>query len=322
MDIRVILNNGKNPKWKYYLKNIIVNAIPTFFFQHRLKHYLEIYKKRSDKDYILERVNYYNKLDKIIELSSSAPTIRENSTKNGKVYYFDTKEITRYLKSSLRWFFCFGDVIHVPKNPSIVKSRPIHGDNENSIILKLDKVRHFIFLKDKIEFSKKQNKAIFRGKMVGKPHRIAFMEKYFGNPMFDLGDVSKNTPNPNWIVPKITLQDHLKYKFIMAIEGNDVASNLKWVMSSNSIAVMPKPTYETWFMEGKLIPNFHYIEIKADYSDIEEKLNYYIQREEESLEIIKNANAYCSQFFDSKREKLISILVMKKYFEKTKQSIL
>ena len=32
------------------------------------------------------------------------------------------------------------------------------------------------------------------------------------------------------------------------------------------VAVMPKPKYESWFMEGKLIPNYHYILIKDDYS--------------------------------------------------------
>ena len=40
----------------------------------------------------------------------------------------------------------------------------------------------------------------------------------------------------------LTIREHLDYKFIMALEGNDVASNLKWVMSSNSIAVMTRPT--------------------------------------------------------------------------------
>ena len=41
---------------------------------------------------------------------------------------------------------------------------------------------------------------------------------------------------------KVSIDYHLKHKFILCIEGNDVASNLKWVMSSNSVAVMPKPS--------------------------------------------------------------------------------
>ena len=105
----------------------------------------------------------------------------------------------------------------------------------------------------------------------------------------------------------------------MAIEGNDVASNLKWIMSSQSIAVMPRPKYETWFMEGTLIPNHHYIEIKDDFSDLIERVNFYEQNPELAKNIIKNANEYVKQFKDKKREKLLGILVMKKYFEKTGQ---
>ena len=99
------------------------------------------------------------------------------------------------------------------------------------------------------------------------------------------------------MTPKKTIREHLDYKFIMALEGNDVASNLKWVMSSNSIAVMTRPTCETWFMEGKLIPDYHYIEIKDDLSDLEEKLNYYIAHPAEAEQIVEHAHEYVSQIF-------------------------
>ena len=105
----------------------------------------------------------------------------------------------------------------------------------------------------------------------------------------------------------------------MCVEGVDVATNLKWVMSSSSIAVMPKPEIESWFMEKTLIPDFHYIEIKRDYSDLEEKLKYYINNKDKCLEIIKNANKYTSQFKNKKIEDIISLLVLKKYFYFTNQ---
>lgn len=103
---------------------------------------------------------------------------------------------------------------------------------------------------------------------------------------------------------KCTLHQHLKYKFVISLEGNDVASNLKWIMSSNSIEIMPKPTYETWFIEGKFVAEHHYIEIKEDYSNLEQRLNYYIENPEKASIIIKNANEYVSRFFDEKREQL------------------
>ena len=90
-------------------------------------------------------------------------------------------------------------------------------------------------------------------------------------------------------------------------------------MSSNSIAVMPRPTCETWFMEGTLIPDYHYIEIKADFSDLEERLNYYIEHIDEAQEILKHAHEYVAQFKNRERENLISLLVLDKYFEMTGQ---
>lgn len=121
--------------------------------------------------------------------------------------------------------------------------------------------------------------------------------------------------NPLWIKPKISIEKHLDYKFILSLQGNDVATNLKWIMSSNSIAVMPKPTIETWFMEGTLIADYHYIEIASDYSDLEEKLNFYLKSPQKCLEIIRNANAYCAQFWDRNTEKLCSLMVLEKYFK-------
>ena len=138
------------------------------------------------------------------------------------------------------------------------------------------------------------------------------------NPMFqNLGECAARHPNEQWIVEKMTLRQHLDYKFILSLEGNDVASNLKWVMSSNSLAVMPRPTCETWFMEGRLIPNYHYVEIKPDFSDLEERLNYYIAHPQEAEEIIRHAHEYVEQFKDPERERLVSLFVLKKYFEET-----
>ena len=150
------------------------------------------------------------------------------------------------------------------------------------------------------------------------PHRVRFLEMYFNHPMCNIGQVNRDV-NTQFINTRMTISEHLDYKFILCLEGWDVASNLKWVMSSNSLAVMTKPIYETWFMEGTLIPNYHYVLIKDDYTDLEERLNYYIEHTDEALKIIENAHEYQKQFKNKKQEDLISLLVLNKYFEKTKQ---
>lgn len=72
-------------------------------------------------------------------------------------------------------------------------------------------------------------------------------------------------------------------------------------------------------MEGCLIPNYHYVEIKSDYTDFEDQMNYYIKHTDKAMQIVKNANEYVKQFKNNKLERLISLMVVDKYFEKTGQ---
>nr|WP_255491164.1 glycosyl transferase family 90 [Dysgonomonas sp. 520] len=273
-----------------------------------------------DLEYINYRLNYYNRLEEKYTLPDEmAESLSGFKLENHrKVYFFDTFEYARYFPQDLQIIPLFGDIIHVPEYPSLVKSRPIEGDNANSVVLKLDKIRHFLFLNDKKSFKEKKDMLIFRGK-VRQEHRIRFMDMYYNkSPRIDIGQVNI-TPDAKYPANRLTIGEQLDYKFILSIEGNDVASNLKWVMSSNSLAVMPKPKYETWFMEGTLIPDYHYVLIKDDYSDLEERMDYYIQNPDKAQQIIDNAHEYVNQFKNKEREDLLSLLVLKKYFQKTGQ---
>jgi hypothetical protein len=315
--IKKILDRHKNNKFLYYVRSFSSYVLPAKFFRARLNRKLAAIKDYDIND-IKKRVNYYNLLTGKHELKNSA--VKLCNLKLGKkdtTYFFDTYEYTRYFNDQLKANFIFGDVIDVPDEPTILKSRPVRGNNANSVLLNLNKVRHFIFTNDRKEFGKKKDMLVWRGG-VYQPHRIRFMEMYFNHPLCNIGQINTGQ-NQHWVMERLTIGEHLDYKFVLCLEGNDVASNLKWVMSSNSIAVMPKPSYETWFMEGTLVPDFHYILIKDDYSDLEEKLHYYTRNTEAALQIIKNANQHIEQFKDKKREDLISLLVLQKYFYKTGQ---
>lgn len=310
------LNKGKNLKFFYYLRNVCGSLLPNAFYRSRLQRNLHSIEFRDDKAYIHERADYYNKLRRKTPLPESAKLVGDFRLKgHHSTYFFDSYQYVRWFPKKFHWAYVFGDVITVPEVPSVVKSRPLGVDNSNSILLNMDKVRHFVFLNDRIAFKDKVDKVVFRGNIDGKCRRIDFVKKYQNHPMCDVGDIDYHDGCNH--VGKMTIHEHLNYKFIMALEGNDVATNLKWVMSSNSIAVMPAPTCETWFMEGTLKPDYHYIEIKADYSDLVEKLDYYIQHPDEAQRIIDHAHEYVRQFQDHKREKLISLLVLDNYFKYT-----
>lgn len=322
-------NSGKNSKPAYYILSYLKLMMPRWVLRRWLRRVLSTSASRSDYGYIARRVDYYCRLKDAspaekAQWMQSFTAIGSQRIKSPKVYYLDSLTYARCFPKSMKWNLCAGDVNFVPAEPSIVKSRPIGSDNANGVIMKLDKVRHFVFIHDSYTWESKLDKVIFRG-AIGqkdgsdyKENRYIFIQKYFSHPMCDLGEIAENgCVNALWVRPKISIYDHLRYKFIMSLEGNDVASNLKWVMSSNSIAVMPKPKFETWFMEATLIPDYHYIEIKEDYSDLESKLNFYINHPDEANAIIRHAHEYVAQFRDSRREDVISLLVLNKYFKLT-----
>ncbi len=316
--LKKLSTKHKNNKVWYYFKNFARQLFPKSAYQSRLPLKLATLND-FDVEYIKKRVNYYNRLTENIQLSTEIKSLAEfKRRKKHKTYFFDTYEYSRYFDTRLRMGFKSGDVIHVPEEPTIVKSRPIAGNNLNSVLLNLDKVRHFTFLHDKKDFTGKKNMLVSRN-FASQPHRIKFLEMYINHPLCNIGKINKSHGRLELLRDIMTIEEHLDYKFILCIEGNDVATNLKWVMSSNSLAVMPKPKYETWFMEGTLIPNYHYVLINDDYSDFEERMNYYIEHTDEALEIIRNAHQYIEQFKNRKREDLISLLVLEKYFYKTGQ---
>lgn len=324
------LTSGKPNKLLYFTRGLIgATIIPRSLYRHRLAQLLAETASGDEADYIRNRADYYCRLTKPFAVPSDDSTKRDRSwllytgplggyRRNTfhTAYYLDQLELTRYFDPSLRWQFCPGDVYFTPQSPTIVKSRLLTDDNSNSVILKLDKLRHFMFVNDPIPFTRKPHTLIFRGKIRQSRLRTAFMERFGSHPGFDCGVVGRNEGCPEaWMKPKKTIREHLDYKFIMAIEGNDVASNLKWVMSSNSLAVMPRPTCETWFMEGRLRGGVHYVEVRDDFSDLEEKVAYYTAHPDEAEQIIHNAHEWVAQFRNTRRERLIGLTVLDRYFK-------
>ena len=277
MGILAFLANRKykNNRPAYYARAILRELFPDYFCRIQLK--LKLKKQNGfDIEYIQKRVNYYNKLMNCKPPFNFQVQLREfKIPPKIRAYYFDSYEYTRFFSKNLKATFLPGDITHVPDFPTIVKSRPISDRNANSVILNLDKVRHFIFVNDKRPLAAKKNVLVGRG-AVTQPHRKRFLEMYFGHQLCNVGQVNQDDMENKYLVDKMTIDEQLEYKFILSLEGNDVATNLKWIMSSNSLAVMPRPKYETWFMEGTLIPNYHYVLINDDYSDLEERLKHYI----------------------------------------------
>ncbi len=285
----------------------------------------DLLSDQSIAEDVYDRLHYYNRMSRKFSLelmaldctTRNAPQVmhaRDLSQVNIPTMY--RCDLLRHLKSfsdELMISFEAGDVTRIPDVCRIVKSRPITpvGQNNNSVLMKLDRLRHFNFINDPYRFEDKKNKLVWRG-VAYQPHRRACLEKCFELPCCNIAQVGN--ANEYAFGNYLSLGQQLCYKYILCIEGNDVATNLKWAMSSRSLCFMNKPKYETWFMEGRLQAGVHYVELAPDYSDLSEKIAYYNANPDLANKIIDNANKYVNQFRYGLKEDLISLLVLEKFF--------
>ncbi|MDF3822519.1 glycosyl transferase family 90 [Leptospira sp. 96542] len=310
-----IFRKNQPSKFAFYVGNILSGLTPDFLSQAARKKILSQYQRQPEAE-IDNRVTYYNKLGAAFTPSAQATTLKELSPTDRSAYYLDFRSVARYFPSDLIFDRQFGDVDQTPSHPTFVKARPLEGDNSNAVLLKLNSVRHFNLVDDSVPFEAKLDKVVWRGATNSWHHRADMLRRYFNNPLCDVG-VNKpffDTKSTDFVRPSMSLDEQLRYKFVLSLEGNDVATNLKWIMSSNSLAFMRRPRFETWFMEGRLQAGVHYVLLKDDFSDLEEKIDYYSTHAAEARDIVQNANRYVAQFRDRRRERLISLLVLQKYF--------
>jgi len=297
-------------KLDYYTRNVTLRVMPRALFVARLPRLLDSLSDYSSEE-ILARVDYCNKLSELFFVDRAALPCRLKDVQSA--YYFDFQRHLRYFPSSVRYYFRFSDETCAPGRPTFLKTRCIAGPNSDSVLLNLGALRHFRFVDDKTAFESKKPVAVFRGACKQR-HRQYFLEQTAGLSCTDIGDTRKQAARPEFRRQYLTMDEQLSCKFIISVEGNDVATNLKWIMSSNSLCFMRRPMFETWFMEGRLEPGRHYVLLRDDYSDLSEKIDFYTRNTGEALAIIRAAHDHVNQFKDRKKERLVFLLVMAKYF--------
>ncbi|MCX7215904.1 MAG: glycosyl transferase family 90 [Burkholderiales bacterium] len=305
----------KNSRVAYYAKAYGKLILPDRFFQHKAERLLFQYPVIPPD--LQGRLDYYCKLVAPFNLTGST-TLTDIRSHPRTTYFLDFYPFIRAFPDAQRFNTLFGDVTTIPKQPSFVKSRPIEGDNKNSVLMKLGSVRHFTFVKDPLDFRKKHSALVWRGRLhpaITKERRLDFLREFTGKPRLDIGHINRGNVFPEFRRERLSIPDQLNFKYILSLEGVDVATNLKWIMSSNSLCFSQRLKFETWYMEGRLQPGVHYVEIADDFSDVEQKIDYYENHPSEAEQIIANANAYTQQFFNQEVEDLLSYLVVKRYLE-------
>lgn len=185
------------------------------------------------------------------------------------------------------------------------------------IVWKLNTKRHYgnfdkVYKYDTAWESKK-NVAIFRGALNGIIHnnrtltdeekcmkleRCQLVYKNANSTIIDakLTNARGRIPDILHGVPLVSdvikVRDMLKYKGLIIIEGNDVASGLKWALLSQSVVLMAPPKHTSWAMEELLEPWVHYVPLENFGTDVETKMQWIIDNDSAAQQILKRASLW------------------------------
>jgi len=89
----------------------------------------------------------------------------------------------------------------------------------------------------------------------------------------------------------------ITFKFILNIEGNDVASSFPWALASNCCPLHNFPfNYEFYTFGLGLEPYKHFVPINSDGSDLLEKYNWCLSNLDLCEEIARNGKIYMENY--------------------------
>lgn len=195
---------------------------------------------------------------------------------------------------------------------------PLHtiqySDMLKPILWKLESSRHFgpLHKAHKLDtpWQRKKNRAFWAGDMTGHVAGDSDLEKCRSNQrcrfvlehaahskLIDCGltrhGLSSDTINgTNILTPSVGMKHIQRYKVIISMEGNDIASGLKWSLLSESVVLMPAPTQTSCAMEETLEPWVHYVPMKDDGSDADEMVQWILDHDEEAQRIAERATLF------------------------------
>ena len=155
--------------------------------------------------------------------------------------------------------------------------RQDYNNKLSPILWRLNTVCHWNTLpgalRKDVSWQAKANGAFFGCDMTGNVTGSTDFEKCASNPRCNfvlnhanstlidapitdhLNCLSSQTVNGIQVVKqRVGLDVIQKFKITISLEGNDVASGLKWSLQSASVVLMPPPTRTTWAMEELLEP--------------------------------------------------------------------
>ena len=156
-------------------------------------------------------------------------------------------------------------------------------------------------LKDLSKKSYIDNRAFFIGTLASNPIRemLAYMSKNGDYRLCVYGrDLYRNEEGNDGINKFIPMTEFYRYKYLIDVPGRSWADRTKLLLQMGRVVLyIDRPYYEWYFQE--LEPMRHYVPVKQDLSDLDEKIDYLEEHPEVYNYIASEARRKCDELLSS-----------------------
>ena len=201
-------------------------------------------------------------------------------------------------------------LIHFGDKPDDVENLPFFSKMRDAtrrrgIIWPLNVQRHFGTMAQvdtgDCDWEEKKEKIVWRGADTGlNGERERIVKRMFAHTSDEVdiafGPVLLNPEMKKFSRGGLSPDQMMRNKYLLSLDGNDVASGLKWMLYSNSVVFMPHTRFETWGMESFLKPYTHYIPLYRNLSNLSQQLVWAKQNDELCKNISNRATIFMKNF--------------------------
>ena len=147
------------------------------------------------------------------------------------------------------------------------------------------------------------NKLFWIGNISTHKNREILFNKREENDLYDFRNTQwrRQSEDSNKLYSEnfISLSDHSKFKYLLDVEGNGYSGRLKILLhSGRPLFIQDRPYHEYYFQYLKEF--IHYIPVKRDFSDLNEKIIWSEQNPDKCRIIAQNALSFAEQHLSRK----------------------
>lgn len=174
---------------------------------------------------------------------------------------------------------------------------------------------------NRILYSDKKNECVYRGSItsmstynfINYEDKDGLSQREYLKKLYKDGKIK----NLNFEDGIMSIEDQLKYKYILDVDGHsNTWCATVWKLYSGSVLLKTNSIWKQWYYD-ELKPWVHYVPIENDFSDINEKIQWCIDNDEECYQITQRAKKFIEEKLNWKKVKEDTIEIFQKYIQDT-----